>query len=133
MNPTPISPYLGGLDSPATRRAIHRAALDVDFAAAERQAHVDVLSEAFAKAVKAGDARAYAFFSPTRWPDKKSRSLTRAPTVGELVMQSLDERDFWGRAAQVLIDCANADPSGKAAALLAEAGAQWADQEATGA
>lgn len=114
------------LESAASVRALDQ----LDAEEREHAAIAQQLRDAFALAVERGDVTALALFSPRKTyrggcPDKVT------PTVAEVLAESLDANDFMQRAMAVLVNAAAGRATQRTAqALLAAAGARWADREA---
>lgn len=120
---------LGGistLDSAATRRALDALNSEAD----ERGAAVEQLRGEFLRAAADCQADKFALFAP-RVRDWKNGG-TRLQTVGEIVHEEMQYRDFADRAMEVLLKAAAGQGTQREAQqLLQEMAAHWADLEVT--
>lgn len=126
---------LGGissLDSAATRRAMDAMHRESD----EHNAAVRYLREQFLAAAQRCDARAIATFAGTTTDFTKrldGGGYGRRPqTVGEVVHDAVDNRQFRDRAMQILMNAAAGRGTQRdAQQLLEEMAGHWADLEVT--
>jgi hypothetical protein len=122
----PIPAGLGGFDNLATRSALDALV----HGNGERAARVYQLRDQFLGAAAECRVDMVVTFAP-RVRDVRS-NVRRHPTMGEVLGDALDYRDFTERAMQVLLDAAAGRGTQRAAQqLLEDVAAHWADLEVT--
>jgi len=114
------------LESPASVRALDRMHAESD----AHEATESYLRAAFLKAAAECQPQKLALFAQ-RVKDRENGG-TRYQTMGEVVRDALDYRDFDMRAVQVLLlAAAGRGTQREAQALLEDMAAMWADLEVT--
>lgn len=91
---------ISSIESPATLRALSRRDAESD----EREAEVAYLRDEFIKACAECQADKFATFAPR--VRNHVTGFTRLQTVGEVLHDELDYRDFTERAMQILLNAA---------------------------
>jgi hypothetical protein len=118
-----VSPTWGAHDSFATRRAIHRAAAEADEIERDRLARKELLAEDFMSALEEGDLTARAIFAEPK------RNGVR-PSVGEVLLESMDYENLSARLMQLLVDTAlGMETKEKAEQLLADCVKTYVEME----